>query len=94
MFLDVKRFPTISFVSGQVDDLGQGRLRVTGALTLRGITRIIALDAIVKRETSERTEIAARTTLDPRDFKVGPRAMGLVVGNEVAIRIGLVLRAS
>jgi polyisoprenoid-binding protein YceI len=92
-FLDVKRFPTISFVSTHVDELGPRRLRVTGALTIHGLTQSIAIDATVERQDGERAHITAHTAIDRRDFKVGPKAMGLFVGNEVTVQIALVLRA-
>lgn len=91
-FLSVKRFPTISFVSTRVQDRGTDGLRVVGELTIRGITRDIALDATVDQRDGESARITASTVLDSRDFKIGPKAMGLVVGNDVAVRIVLVLR--
>jgi polyisoprenoid-binding protein YceI len=92
-FLGARRFPTISFESTRVEDLGQDGLRIVGELTIRGITRQIALDAAVEERDGERARVTAHTVLDRRDFKIGPKPMGLVVGNDVAVQIALALRA-
>jgi polyisoprenoid-binding protein YceI len=92
-FLGTRRFPTITFESSHVEDLGQDRLRVVGDLTIRGITRQIALDATVERRDGERARVTARTVLDRRDFKIGPKPMGLVVGNDWKVQIALELHA-
>jgi polyisoprenoid-binding protein YceI len=92
-FLAVKRFPTISFASIRVEDRVQQGLRVFGDLTIRGITQPIALDAAVDQRDDASARITAHTLLDRRAFKIGPRAMGLVVGNEVPVQIALALRA-
>lgn len=91
-FLNAKRFPTISFVSTHADELGQNTLRVTGDLTIRGITRRVAIDATIVRRDDKSAHIAAETTVNVRDFRIGPRAMGLVVGNAVTVQITLTLR--
>jgi polyisoprenoid-binding protein YceI len=43
-FLDVERYPTISFTSTRVERMAKGRLRVTGDLTIRDVTRQIVLE--------------------------------------------------
>jgi polyisoprenoid-binding protein YceI len=43
-FMDVERFPTITFKSTKIEHLGGPNLRVTGDLTIRGVTRPITLD--------------------------------------------------
>jgi polyisoprenoid-binding protein YceI len=91
-FLGVERFPTISFTGTGVEDRGQNGIRVFGDLTIRGITRPISLDAAVERHTRDRARITAHTVLDHRDFKIGPKGMGLVVGNAVAVQLDLTLR--
>jgi len=92
-FLKVKRFPTLTFQSARVEDLGQDRLRVSGELMIRGIARRVAFDATVEQRDSERAQITASTVLDRRDFKIGPKPMGLLVGNDLAVQVELVLLA-
>lgn len=43
-FLDVAKFPQMTFVSKKVAKAGKGKLKVTGDLTLRGVTRPVVLD--------------------------------------------------
>ncbi len=43
-FFDVQRFPKATFLSHTWKDLGGGRARLEGHLTMRGITRPVALD--------------------------------------------------
>jgi polyisoprenoid-binding protein YceI len=49
--LDVARHPTIRFASTRVLPEGDGRLRVTGLLTLRGVTREVSFPATVALES-------------------------------------------
>ena len=44
-FFDVEKYPALRFRSTRVEDLGEGRLRVTGELTIRDVTREVVLDA-------------------------------------------------
>ncbi len=43
-FFDVERYPTITFRSSAVEDLGDDRYRLTGDLTIRDVTRPITID--------------------------------------------------
>lgn len=49
-FLDVDAYPEASFVSTGVEALDNGRLAVTGDLTLHGVTREVVIDAAVVGE--------------------------------------------
>lgn len=42
-FLDVKRFPSARFVSKRIESQGDGKVMLYGDLTLRGVTREIAI---------------------------------------------------
>lgn len=43
-FLDVAQFPTASFVSTKVEVVGEGKLKVTGDLSIHGVSKPITLD--------------------------------------------------
>ncbi len=45
-YLYVDNFPTASFTSTSVEDLGSGRVRVNGTFTLHGVTKDISFDAV------------------------------------------------
>jgi polyisoprenoid-binding protein YceI len=93
LFLNVGRFPTISFESTGVEDVGQNRFRVWGELSIRGTTREVTLHGAVDRHDGECAEISASALLDRRDFKLGPKTMGIMAGNSVQVEIALLLRA-
>jgi polyisoprenoid-binding protein YceI len=46
-FLDVRRFPTLRFVSIQIEPLEDERFTIVGELTMHGVTRPIELEASV-----------------------------------------------
>jgi polyisoprenoid-binding protein YceI len=96
-FLDVAKYPTITFVSKKVVKADPGKLRITGDLTLHGITREITVD--LEGPTPEikdpwgnfRRGATGTARIDRRDFGITwNKALdtgGLVVGNEVGIQV-------
>jgi polyisoprenoid-binding protein YceI len=69
--LDVTRFPTLSFTSTQVEKLDPRTARVTGNLTLLGVTKPIALTVSVETEPSGKRRVvafAATATLKRSDY--------------------------
>lgn len=48
-FFDATTYPTITFVSTSVEAAGEGKLRVTGDLTVHGVTRPVVLDATLNK---------------------------------------------
>ena len=95
-FFDVERYPEMSFDSTRIDHLDGARLRIVGDLTMRGVTREIALDAKVgerRREAGkdERIELALRGELDRRDFGLAWNQVletgGALLGNKVKLAL-------
>jgi polyisoprenoid-binding protein YceI len=43
-FFDVAKFPTATFKSTKVEKAGKGKLKVTGDLTMHGVTKAVTLD--------------------------------------------------
>ena len=90
-FLDAGRHPTIRFACGHVEPAGERRVRLHGELTLRGVTRPIALDVRINRIGRHTFSLgyvagfSATGTLKRSDF--GIRRMLPAVGDEVAIRL-------
>jgi polyisoprenoid-binding protein YceI len=87
-FLDVARYPTITFRSTRIERADGGHWKVTGDLTLLGTTRSVLLD--VDRSTADgvRSSVHATTTIDRRDF--GMTYSGFAVGKQIAITIDAV----
>jgi polyisoprenoid-binding protein YceI len=96
-FFDVEKYPTITFKSTKVEQVEPGKLKVTGDLTIHGVTKQAVLDvegptAPVKDPWgNQRAAVNATTKLNRQDFGVKWNAKmdggGLVVGDDVAITI-------
>lgn len=100
-FFDVAKYPTMTYVAKSITSAGDGRFRVTGDLTLRGVTREVVLD--VEGLTQEirdpwgnlRRGATATATINRKDFGlVWNKALetgGVVVGDDVAITVEIEL---
>jgi polyisoprenoid-binding protein YceI len=95
-FLDVEHHPTIDFRSAKVELLGDDQLRVTGDLTIRGVTREVGLDAEylgAEKDPWGNTRIgfAAKTAVDREQFGVSWNQIletgGVLVGKRADIEI-------
>jgi polyisoprenoid-binding protein YceI len=95
-FLDLENHPTITFKSTKVEVLDESRLRVTGDLTIRGVTKQVVLDAEyvgAAKDAYGRTRIAfsAKTEIDRDEFGVNwnmaLEAGGVLVGKRVQIEL-------
>ena len=98
-FFDTANNPTLTFKSTKVEQAGAGKLKVTGDLTIRGITKQVVLDvdgpsASVKDPWGNtRSALSASTKINRQDFGVKWNASidggGVVVGDDVNITIDL-----
>ncbi|QRN03829.1 hypothetical protein GH742_08045 [Legionella sp. MW5194] len=92
LFFDVKQYPTAQFVSDKVELTGKNTAKVTGTLTVRGVSKPVTLDVTLnkvgKNPVSERMTVGftATTTLKRSDF--GLKAFLPDLGDEVSIEIG------
>jgi polyisoprenoid-binding protein YceI len=98
MFLDVERYPTITFRSTAVRHRDGDRWAITGDLTIRDVTREIVLDTVFNgalpagKVAQAKLGFTATTEIDRRDFGITtnfplPGTEGFIVGNEVLITI-------
>ena len=95
-FLEVARYPQITFRSTRVERAGDAHYRVTGDLTIHGVTKPVVLDVHDEGRTKdpwggERAGFSATTRIDRRDFGLTwsqvVESGGLVVGNEIRITL-------
>jgi polyisoprenoid-binding protein YceI len=96
-FLDVQKFPTLSFKSGRISVIRDGELSVEGDLTIHGVTRKI--DFTVEGPTpptkdpwgNTRVAVSATAKINRKDFGLTWNATletgGILVGDEVAITL-------
>jgi polyisoprenoid-binding protein YceI len=90
-FFDADHFPTITFKSKRVEQVAAGTLKVTGDLTIHGITKEVALDvdgptAPVKDPWgNQRIGVNASSKVTRQDFGItyGPG----MIGDEISITI-------
>jgi polyisoprenoid-binding protein YceI len=90
-FLDADRFPSIDFVSHSVEKVDDHTVRVTGELTLLGVTRPLSVDVAVERDMSSgrsRLAFLAKTSIDRLAFGMNSgfplvsREVELVISSE------------
>jgi polyisoprenoid-binding protein YceI len=98
-FLLVEKYPTIIFKSVKIEPASAGRLKMTGNLTIRGVTKPVVLDVAGPSEPVKGPDGAihvgasATATIDRRDFGLAwnrvLEAGGLFVGYKIAITIDI-----
>jgi polyisoprenoid-binding protein YceI len=96
-FFDAEKYPTLTFKSTKVEQVETGKLRVTGDLTIHGVTKQVVLDvegptaAVKDPWGNQRAAANASTKINRQDFGVKWNAKmdngGWVVGDDVAITI-------
>ena len=96
-FFDVAKHPNITFKSTKVAKAGKGKLKVTGDLTIRGVTKPVTLDVDysgkeVKTPWGATVRAASATgKINRKDFDITWNKSldggGLVVSDEVKLQI-------
>ena len=99
-FFDVENHPTITFRSKRVEKAGEGRLKVVGDLTIRGVTKEVVLDVEgptpeIQQQSAFRMGASATTRINRKDFGVNYHRTldngGVVVSDDVRITIDVEL---
>jgi polyisoprenoid-binding protein YceI len=98
-FLDVAKYPTITFKSKKVEKAGEGKLKMTGDITIHGVTKEVVLSIegptppIKDPWGNTRVGGSATTRINRRDFGLTYNKVleigGAVVGDEVDITIDM-----
>ena len=95
-YLVVDSFPEIAFTSKKVERAGEGRLRITGDLTLRGVTRSVVLDAevggVLASPRGRRAAFSATTTIKRQDYGIILNRLmegAPIVGDDIRITIDI-----
>jgi len=90
-FFDVQKYPTLTFRSTKVESAGTDKLKVTGELTIRGITKPVTLDVdgpskpVKDGQGRLHMGVSATATVNRTDF--GMTGYQGIVGNEVTLTI-------
>lgn len=97
-FFDAERWPTITFESTAIEHVALGSYRVTGNLTIKGVTREIQVEANVEGAAvdpwgKDRVGVAVRGAIDRTEFGLSWQQSlvggGLLVGDQVALLIDI-----
>lgn len=89
-FLDVEKYPTLSFKSTSFKKVGDKKYKVKGNLTLHGVTKPIELNATantgvnpMNKKTIAGFKVAG--TIKRSDFGIGSKFPGAVLSDEIAL---------
>jgi len=100
-FFDSERFPTITFRSTKLEKTGGNRGKITGELTMRGVTRTVTMEAEYFGPVKSPAELGGETTMGfAASLKVNREDFGimwnlpfdndkLVVSKEVEISLDI-----
>ncbi|UNK58271.1 YceI family protein [Pseudoxanthomonas daejeonensis] len=90
-FFDAAKFPNATFKSTKVESAGEGKLKVTGDLTIKDVTRPVVLDVTLNKvgehpmSKAKAIGFDATTTISRTEFGVGAYVPN--VGDQVTLRI-------
>lgn len=90
-FLGAEQYPVVTFKSTSVQPLGGNKFKVTGNLTVHGVTRPVVLDATLNKvgphpmSKAQSIGFDATASIKRSDFGVGAYVPN--VGDEITIRI-------
>jgi len=94
-FLEADKHPTMTFKSTKIEPAGQDRYRMTGDLTIKGVTKPVTLDVVkygefIDERMGHRIGYAAQGEINRKDFGMSFAAVldgKFVVSNEIQINI-------
>lgn len=90
-FFDAEKFPAATFKSTRVEAAGEGKLKVTGDLTIKGITKPVVLDVTLNKAgeqpMAKRAAIGFDATASVKRSDFGVDKFTPAVSDEVSLRI-------
>ena len=91
-FFEVEKYPTMTFKSTSLKNVGKNKFKLSGDLTLHGVTKPVTMD-LLYRGTVENQMSKAPTagfqltgTLKRSDFGIGPKFPAPMLSDEVQIK--------
>ena len=91
-FFDVEKYPALNFKSTSVKPSGKNKYKLTGNLTLHGITKPVTMDLLYKgtvenpMSKKQTAGFQVTGTIKRSDFNVGPKFPAPMISNEVIIK--------
>ncbi len=102
-FFNVAKYPTMSFQSKRVEALKNGKFKIVGTLTLKGISKEVTLDAdsLQNKSLANAGQVLltkATTEINRKDFGITYNALldngGTMIGDKVDITLNIALTKS
>jgi polyisoprenoid-binding protein YceI len=100
-FFDVAKFPTLTFKSKKVESAGKGHLKVTGDLTMHGVTHEVPLEVTLNDGESKdgygnvKRGLTAKTKVSRKDYGLlwnkAIEGGGVMVSDDVSIDLDIEL---
>ena len=90
-FFDVAKYPNITFKSTKVQALGKNKYKITGDLTVKGVTKPVVLDAVLNKQAVhpmtklQTVGFNATTSFNRSAFNVGAYVPN--VGDKITVNI-------
>ena len=90
-FFDVEKYPNITFKSNKVQALGKNKYKITGNLTIKGVTKPVVLDAVLNKQAIhpmtklQTIGFNATTSFNRSAFNVGAYVPN--VGDKITVNI-------
>ena len=91
-FFDAEKYPTLNFVSTGLKAAGKNKFKLTGNLTLHGVTKPVTLDLLYRGTTSNPMSKAATSgfqvtgKIKRTDFGIATGFPAAMLGDEVTIK--------
>lgn len=90
-FFDAEKFPAMVFKSASVKKSGENKYKLTGDLTMHGITKSVTMDmwyrGTIENENKKLTAgIQITGTIKRSDFDIGPKFPAPMLSDEVVIK--------
>jgi polyisoprenoid-binding protein YceI len=98
-FFDVEKYPTITFKSKRVNSAGKGKMKITGDLTMHGVTAEVVLDVDGPNGPNKDPRgnlhmgASATTQLNRQDFGIITMPEGISFDVPIIIDVEMVKRA-
>jgi len=90
-FFDVEKYPELTFTSTEVTPAGENKYKLTGDLTIHGVTKTVTVDLLYRGQTTNpmtsqlTTSFQVDGTIKRSDFEVGGKFPEAVVSDVVRI---------
>jgi polyisoprenoid-binding protein YceI len=95
-FFDAEKYPKLTFKSTRVEPAGEGRFKVSGDLTMHGVTKPATLDVefggrLVHPQMGERVGFSATTSIHRKEFGLAWNqvldAGGVALGDKIEVSL-------